>query len=171
MWLALRGAEDYYRGDTRAFHLERPFFACPHTGQTLEKNPMLPPPITVSSLDVSRLEPLLEDLADKAGARLEEELLRATVVAPAAMPADVVTMNSRVRCQEVLSGREWAVTLVYPRDAGKPGSVSVLAPVGAALLGLSVGQTIDWPGPNGRTLRLSILEIEYQPEAAGDFDL
>ncbi|WP_101674698.1 nucleoside diphosphate kinase regulator [Alloalcanivorax mobilis] len=132
---------------------------------------MLPPPITVSSLDVSRLEPLLEKLADDASADLEEELLRATVVAPAAVPANVVTMNSRVRCREQSSGREWAVTLVYPRDIGRPDCVSVLAPVGAALLGLSVGQSIDWPGPNGRTLRLSILEIEYQPEAAGDFDL
>lgn len=132
---------------------------------------MLPPPITVSSLDVSRLEPLLEERDSDQLANLQEELLRATVVAPAAMPAGVVTMNSRVRCREEVSGREWAVTLVYPQDVGQPGAVSVLAPVGAALLGLSEGQRIDWPGPNGRVLRLTILEIEYQPEAAGDFDL
>ncbi|AFT72285.1 Nucleoside diphosphate kinase regulator [Alloalcanivorax dieselolei B5] len=132
---------------------------------------MLPPPITVSRLDVSRIEPLLDDLDDDQVLGLEDELLRATVVEPRSMPADVVTMNSRVRCREENSGREWSVTLVYPQDAGKPDTVSILAPVGAALLGLAKGQSIDWPGRNGRTLRIVILDVEYQPEAAGDYDL
>ena len=49
--------------------------------------------------------------------------------------------------------------------------MSILAPIGSALLGLSVGEQIDWPAPGGKTLKLKLLEVEYQPEAAGDFDL
>jgi regulator of nucleoside diphosphate kinase len=47
--------------------------------------------------------------------------------------------------------------------------VSILAPVGTALLGLSVGQHIDWPMPGGKQLKLTLLEVEYQPEAAGEY--
>ena len=60
-----------------------------------------------------------------------------------------------------------SLTLVYPQDNG-PERVSILAPVGAALLGLSVGQSIDWPAPNGKILKLEILAVEYQPEANGE---
>ena len=125
------------------------------------------PAITVSRLDVARLEALLATAHGEVADGLEEELLRATVVAPEAMPADVVTMNSRIRCREQARGRDMSLTLVYPEDSG-PQKVSVLAPVGAALLGLSVGQSIDWPAPNGKTLKLEILAIEYQPEASGE---
>ncbi len=129
------------------------------------------PPITVSRVDVQRIEALLAQAAENDVVdALEQELLRATLVAPAEVPPQVVTMNSRVRCREEVSGREYTLTLVYPQEAG-PGKVSVLAPIGAALLGLSVGQSIDWPGPGGKPLRVSILAIEYQPEAAGDFHL
>ncbi len=118
------------------------------------------PAITVSRLDVARLEALLATAHGEVAEGLEEELLRATVVAPEAMPADVVTMNSRIRCREQARGREMSLTLVY--------RVSILAPVGAALLGLSVGQSIDWPAPNGKILKLEILAVEYQPEANGE---
>ena len=125
------------------------------------------PAITVSRLDVARLEALLATAHGEVAEGLEEELLRATVVAPEAMPADVVTMNSRIRCREQGRGREMCLTLVYPQDSG-PERVSILAPVGAALLGMSVGQSIDWPAPNGKTLKLEILAVEYQPEANGE---
>ncbi|MCK0537111.1 nucleoside diphosphate kinase regulator [Alcanivorax quisquiliarum] len=129
------------------------------------------PPIIVSRLDVQRIEAILGDAADLDVAdALEQELLRATLVAPADVPPDVVTMNSRVRCREEVSGREYTLTLVYPQDVGQ-GKVSVLAPVGAALLGLSVGQSIEWPGPGGKPLKMHILELEYQPEAEGDYKL
>ena len=59
---------------------------------------------------------------------------------------------------------------VTPEDAGGEGKVSILAPVGSALLGLSVGQHIDWPAPGGKQLKLTLLEVEYQPEAAGEYD-
>ncbi|MGE8456880.1 MAG: nucleoside diphosphate kinase regulator, partial [Pseudomonas alloputida] len=87
------------------------------------------------------------------------------------VPAGVVTMNSRVHCREEASGKDYHLTLVYPKDAGPEGKVSILAPIGCALLGLSVGEQIDWPAPGGKTLKLKLLEVEYQPEAAGDYDL
>lgn len=132
------------------------------------------PPITVSSLDLARLEAMLESPAHRdlpAAQALADELGRARVLAPAQMPPDVVTMNSVVTCADEASGETHALTLVYPRDAdAAAGKVSVLAPVGSALLGLSVGQSIDWPGPGGRPLRLRVTGIRYQPEAAGDLD-
>lgn len=131
------------------------------------------PPITVSSRDLERLERLLEApavAALPAAAALGRELERANVVAPADMPADVVTMNSEVTCEDEVSGETHRLTLVYPPDADvDQHKVSVLAPVGTALLGLSVGQSIDWNAPGGRSLRLRVTGIAYQPEAAGDF--
>lgn len=129
------------------------------------------PPIIVTRLDRERLERLLDGLPAQhpTAEALEAELTRARVVADTEVPPAVVTMNSRVRCREEGSGREYRVTLVYPHDAGPDGTVSILAPAGCALLGLSVGQDIDWPGPAGRPLRLTLLDVEYQPEAAGDW--
>ena len=97
-------------------------------------------------------------------------LARAQVVGHDEVPAGVVTMNSRVHCREEASGKDYHLTLVYPEDAGGEGKVSILAPVGCALLGLSVGQHIDWPAPGGKQLKLTLLEVEYQPEAAGEYD-
>lgn len=131
------------------------------------------PPITVSSRDLDRLERLLESPAVAslpAAAALGHELERAKVVDPSDMPADVVTMNSEVTCEDEVSGETHRLTLVYPPDADvDKHKVSVLAPVGTALLGLSVGQSIDWNAPGGRSLRLRVTGITYQPEAAGDF--
>lgn len=130
------------------------------------------PPITLSSLDVLRLESLLEapEFRDApAAVALGEEIGRATVLPPERMPADVVTMNSTVDCVDDITGDSHPITLVYPRDADAAlGKVSVLAPVGSALLGLSVGQQIDWQAPGGRPLRLRVIALRYQPEAAGD---
>ncbi|MBW8367532.1 MAG: nucleoside diphosphate kinase regulator [Arenimonas sp.] len=135
-------------------------------------NPSTLPPITLSSLDVSRLESLLEapEFRDSpAAVALGEEIGRATVLPPERMPANVVTMNSTVDCVDDITGDTHPITLVYPSDADAAvGKVSVLAPVGTALLGLSVDQQIDWQGPGGRPLRLRVVAIRYQPEAAGD---
>lgn len=122
--------------------------------------------------DLERLESLLDTLAPSQNTlRLEEELARAVVVESKDIPPDVVTMNSRVRVFDENEGRELVLTLVYPSLAdADAGRISVLAPVGSALLGLSVGQSIDWPMPEGRTKTLQILEILYQPEASGDFE-
>lgn len=133
------------------------------------------PPITVSSLDLDRIEALLSMprwQAHPTARALEAELSRASVLAPQNMPPDVVTMNSTVTCVEELSGKQHTLTLCYP-DAvdGGEGKVSVLAPVGAALLGLSVGQSIDWQGPDGRALRLRVAAVRFQPEASGQYHL
>ncbi|MCW3478757.1 nucleoside diphosphate kinase regulator [Neisseriaceae bacterium JH1-16] len=130
------------------------------------------PPITVSSLDYDRLTDLIESVSARevpGVLALERELERAEVVEPSAMPADVVSMNSRVLVRDTVSGEERELTLVYPRDADfDRGCLSVLAPVGSALLGLAIGQSIVWPLPDGKETRLTVLAIRYQPEAAGD---
>ncbi|KFL36744.1 nucleoside diphosphate kinase regulator [Arenimonas donghaensis] len=130
------------------------------------------PTLTLSSRDLERLEQLLDSPAmatNPAAIALAAELGRANVIEPENMPADVVTMNSRVTCVDDVGGETHRLTLVYPRDADVDRHrVSVLAPVGTALLGLSVGQSIDWNAPGGRSLRLRVTAIDYQPEAAGD---
>lgn len=129
------------------------------------------PAITISRLDMERIEALLERMPPaqvQAHAWLREELDRAKVVEPAAMPRDVVTMNSTVSFVDEAGGTPLTLTLVYPNAAGKPGTVSILAPVGSALLGLAKGKQIGWPTPDGHTRRLTVLSVDYQPEAAGE---
>ncbi|MEB2312232.1 MAG: nucleoside diphosphate kinase regulator [Sorangiineae bacterium] len=130
--------------------------------------------IILSRLDVERIELLLESPAVRdtpTAERLLEEFERAEIVEPEAMPHDVVSMNSSAECVEDASGKTYTLTLVYPKDAdADAGRVSVLAPIGSALLGLRVGQSIDWPRPGGKILKLKVTAIHYQPEAAGDLD-
>lgn len=132
------------------------------------------PPLIVSERDLSRLEALLASPAGAASPiaeRLEAELLRAEVRPAGEIPADVVTMNSEVVCVDESTGSERRLRLVYPNQMdGSPGQVSVLAPVGAALLGLSLGQSIEWPLPGGRSVRLRVAEVTWQPEASGQPD-
>ena len=130
------------------------------------------PPLVLSRLDCDRLDALLEQPAN-AGPQfdaLREELARAEVREPQDMPPDAITMNSIARFRDEATGEERELTLVYPRDAdGSPEKVSILAPVGSALLGMRAGQAIEWPLPGGRSTRLQVLGIRYQPEAAGEF--
>jgi regulator of nucleoside diphosphate kinase len=131
------------------------------------------PRVTLSSLDYDRLEALLDSLPDNAfpaKAALQAELDRADIIEPEQMPPDVVTMNSTVRFALLESSETFSLTLVYPKDAdGKGERISVLAPVGSALLGLSAGDEIEWPGPGGKPIRVRIVEVVYQPERAGEF--
>ncbi len=131
------------------------------------------PNIIISSLDLERLERLLDSLPGKAFPgmnELEEELERAQIVAPHDIPETVVTMNSTVRFQVKNTQEEFCLTLVYPKDMDTTGgTISILAPVGSALLGLSVGDEIEWPGPSGKPMKVSIEGILYQPESAGEF--
>ena len=131
------------------------------------------PNIIISTLDADRLEALLEGLpagAFPGKSELEAELMRADIVAPEDMPPTVVTMNSTVRFKVKSSSEEFSLTLVFPRDMDSSGQkISVLAPVGSALLGLSQGDQIEWPKPGGGVLNVSIEEIVYQPERAGDY--
>jgi regulator of nucleoside diphosphate kinase len=104
-------------------------------------------------------------------AKLGAELKRAEQVASEKIPQDIVTMNSRVRLKELKSGRDMEFTIVYPQDADlKAQKVSVLAPVGTAILGCKTGEVVDWPTPQG-TRSFKIEEILYQPEASGHYHL
>ncbi|KAF1687813.1 nucleoside diphosphate kinase regulator [Pseudoxanthomonas taiwanensis] len=131
-----------------------------------------PPSLIISSRDFARLEAMLDSPVlsrHPAAIALMDELNRAEVVPPEQVPPDVVTMHSQVECEDVASGEEHVLTLVYPNEADvEKGHVSVLAPVGSALLGLSVGQSIEWEAPGGRKLNLRVKAVRYQPAAAGD---
>ncbi|MDV5355680.1 nucleoside diphosphate kinase regulator [Enterobacter asburiae] len=133
------------------------------------------PAIIINERDAERLDRLLEQPAHASLAvadALNEELDRANMCAPEAMPHDVATMNSTVKFRELKSGEIRVRTLVYPAQMTDSATqLSVLAPVGAALLGLRVGDSIHWTLPGGTTTDLEVLELLYQPEAAGDFML
>ena len=133
------------------------------------------PSIIVSSNDLERLEGLLALPAFRSRSDLDglrNELERADVRDPKDMPADVITMNSRARFLEENTGREYELTLAYPKDAdAEARRVSIFSPAGSALLGLSAGQVIDWKTPDGNAIRLQVLEVTWQPEANGQFDL
>jgi regulator of nucleoside diphosphate kinase len=129
------------------------------------------PRIVLSSFDHDRIERLLAKVGPRPDLdALREEIERADIVEPAAVPPTLVTMNSVVRFVDVESGKESEIKLVFPGHADGSDRVSVLAPVGSALLGLSEGDEIDWPLPQGRKRRLRVLAVTYQPEAAGDPD-
>lgn len=130
------------------------------------------PPITVSWLDLDRLERILDRLpAAQFTSRdaLLNELGRVEMVEPWEMPPDVVTMNSRVRFTFAGSDDAITMTLCYPKDMRDSGEqLSVLTPVGTALLGLRIGDSITWQRPDGGTFEARVLDIDYQPERAGE---
>ena len=102
---------------------------------------------------------------------LEQELDRAQIVSRSRVPDDLVTMNSRVRVKDVETGEDKTYTLVFPRDADfAQGKISVLAPIGTAILGYRVGDVIEWRVPGGRR-KLRVQEVMYQPESAGSGSL
>lgn len=130
-------------------------------------------PIIVTESDMESLKRFVEsaqgrDTKDTEHLEiLQQELNRAEVVASDSVPADVVTMNSRVRVKNVDSGRESVYVLVFPNDADvAQGRLSVLAPIGTAIIGYRVGDVILWLVPAGEK-RFKVEEILYQPEAAG----
>ena len=131
--------------------------------------------LRITETDFERLEAVIDQFAGgrlaESCERLETEMAKAEVVPPRSVPSDVVTMNTKVRFVDEATGQSREVTLVYPHEADvEQGKVSVLAPVGSALIGLSVGQSIAWPMPGGKTKTFRIEEILYQPEAAGDYE-
>ena len=118
------------------------------------------PPIVITQRDFG----LLRRLAGHP--RLAAELKRAVVIDSRCITGDIVTMNSRVRFEDRNTGERREVTIVFPDEANaSTGSVSVLTSVGTALLGLTVGQSIVWPFPDGTQHCLRVLKIIYQPEA------
>ncbi|QSQ19702.1 nucleoside diphosphate kinase regulator [Pyxidicoccus parkwayensis] len=135
-----------------------------------------PHTVAVTEFDLERLQRVLDLHGDTSHPEsveaLEWKLSKALVTHPEAAPASLVTMNSTVLFEDEGKGEFQQVTLSYPKDAqGAPGRVSVLAPVGVALLGLSAGQRVELEVPGGRKRRLRVVAVPYQPEAAGHFHL
>lgn len=133
---------------------------------------MQKPTLILSEQDLNRLETMLEHQTQlTATARqLEEELARAEVVKPDQVPNNVVTMNAQVLIRLENEIQPKTITLVYPHDfKGENGQVNVLAPIGAAILGLAEGQEIQWPQPDGHFIKVRIEKVLYQPEREGNF--
>ncbi|UOF01150.1 nucleoside diphosphate kinase regulator [Bdellovibrio reynosensis] len=117
--------------------------------------------LIIASDDFHKISTLLNAAQGELAELLQEELSRASVVPNEVLPADVVAMNSKVSFQDIDSGKELSVTLVYPHEANiNENKVSVLAPVGSALIGLRVGQVINWPLPNGKEKRLKVVSVQ-----------
>jgi regulator of nucleoside diphosphate kinase len=97
---------------------------------------------------------------------LRRELDRAAIVAPNEVPSDVITMNSRAELVDLDTNERMEFTLVFPAEANvEEGKISVLAPLGAAMLGYRVGNEFEWVVPSGRR-RLKVEAVRFQPEAA-----
>jgi regulator of nucleoside diphosphate kinase len=134
--------------------------------------------IYISRMDLERLTKLIEVTkeSDNGGNleylnKLEEELDRADVVEPKDVPLDVITMRSTVRLKDLSTGEEMVFSLVFPTGANlDEGKISVLAPIGTAMLGYRRGDVIEWEVPSG-VRRLKVEQVLYQPESAGDSNL
>ena len=133
--------------------------------------------IYITKFDLVRLKELLEvGISFKERDReylesLQNELDRAHIVEPTAIPNNVVTMNSRVRLKDMETGEEKSYTLVFPSDADiEKNRISILAPIGTAIIGYRAGDTVDWLVPGGKR-KVRVEEVLYQPEAAGHYDL
>ena len=133
--------------------------------------------IYITEFDYNRLNGLIDRTRERNGTdreylnKLEAELDRAEIVDPKDIPADVITMRSKVRLKDLVSGESNTYALVFPTEANfAEGKISVLAPIGTAILGYRQGDTIEWPVPSGMR-KLKVEEVIYQPESAGDGDL
>jgi regulator of nucleoside diphosphate kinase len=130
------------------------------------------PEIHVTTHDYERLSALADFYQSRRRGVLVDflidELERAELVPAAAVGRQVVTMNSRVRIMDSDTGECRIVTLVYPGDEdSRRGKVSVVTPLGSALLGLCEGTRMEWRTLDGRRKSISVLEVQYQPESCG----
>jgi regulator of nucleoside diphosphate kinase len=144
--------------------------------QPREKNNGIKNPIHITTQDKQRLEDLLVEVQASDPRKhgdlkaLTQELRRAVIVDPKDVFNDVITMNSRAEMRDLESGETVAFTLVFPSEANiDEERISVLAPIGAGMLGYRVGDEFEWNVPGGLR-RMKVTKVEYQPEAAGDFD-
>jgi len=128
--------------------------------------------ILITEKDLLRLKNILSFQKSDEFENLEIELERAKIITDANVPDDLVTMNSKFRFLNIQDNKEMVITIVYPHESNfAEGKISVLASLGAALIGLREGQEINWMFPDGKTRTLKILEVLYQPEANGHWHL
>ena len=137
---------------------------------------MKPRKIWITTYDLDRLTSIIDNIRTSNAKKkadletLQGELERATLAEPQDIPKDVVTMNSRVRLRDLETDEEMVCTLVFPSDALiEKNKISIISPIGTALIGYRVGHTINWKVSSGEK-KLKIEEILYQPEAAGNYD-
>jgi regulator of nucleoside diphosphate kinase len=132
------------------------------------------PSIFITTKDSAKLRKLIREAyhSEYRGSdylrKLAAELEKASVVNPDQIPSDVITLNSTARLLDQETSEEMIYTLVFPEDADpSQGKISILAPIGTAMLGYKTGDTFQWDTPGGkRTLRVQ--GVLYQPEASGD---
>lgn len=134
------------------------------------------PRLFVSEEDFDRLSAVVERYDSgrhpNAASQLDAELARAQVLPKDQMPPNVVTMRSKVVIKDLVLEKTREFILSYPEEANAElQRLSILAPVGLAVLGLRVGDEIEWELPGGETTTLKVLSISFQPEAEGRFDL
>jgi len=121
--------------------------------------------IVVADSDYRKLLALIDNTDSPAAEALDTELSRAEIVPDHKLPADAVAMDSTVSFRDLDSGAETTVTLVFPRHADvNTMKISILSPVGSALIGLRVGGQIDWPLPGGRHRRLEVITVKQASE-------
>lgn len=129
--------------------------------------------IYITKADMTRLRNLIEAYKGPRDdlSRLRTELDNARVVAPDEIPGDVITMNSKARLLDLDDREEMTFTLVFPENASiEHDRISVVAPIGTAMLGQREGDEFEWEVPAGR-VRLKVVKVLYQPEAAKQYQL
>lgn len=136
---------------------------------------MEPRVIRITQNDLNHLRDAIHE-AQNSGYRhsihinqLKKELERAEIVHPQAMPPDVITMNSTAVLVDLENQERMQLTLRYPQDARAENQVSILAPIGCAMLGYRVGDEFEWQTPAGMVL-MRVEQVIYQPEAVGVYD-
>ncbi|MDZ7640339.1 MAG: nucleoside diphosphate kinase regulator [Bryobacterales bacterium] len=126
--------------------------------------------IVITKADYEKLQPLVDGARAFNGSdatsvgRLAQELDRADIVDAGALPRDVITMNSRARLKDLDSGEVKEYRLIFPTQERRHNDISILAPIGTAMLGYRVGDVIEWQVPRG-TRRLEVIDVIFQPEA------
>ncbi|HDM8189930.1 TPA: nucleoside diphosphate kinase regulator [Vibrio harveyi] len=122
--------------------------------------------ITVTSDDYNNICRLLDNIQNCSDEllKLEDEIDRALIVDAHEIDNNIVTMNSKVTFKFLGEEEQIQKVLVYPNQVKDNSHISILAPIGMALIGLSVGQRIDWTLPNGNKKTIEILDVVFQPE-------
>lgn len=135
----------------------------------------MPKVIYITTADKSKLKEIIDTelknshTLDKSMKKLDEEIGNAEVVEAQKIPRDVITMNSRVVLH--LNEEDIEASLVYPEDADwSANKLSILSPIGTAILGYQEGDFVEWEVPSGKT-QIHIKKVMYQPEASGDYDM